>query len=335
MYVTRTKAIDAVLRAQKIWCTPIFGSRECSESPLSSGYGARCGDGLSSHSLSRFVLAGQANRTGLFAPREVRGAAAELHRAQMLAHASPAPGGARPRQLERRAGGVRAPSRPQPVRVFVFARHAESTANVARVVSSDPARAVGLTARGRAQARRLGAQLAALDVELAVCTSFLRTQETVALALGGRPIPVLIDRGFDEIRAGDFDGKPITAYWSWEQNHAASDRLPRGESVNEALLRYANALRRLSSRTEAVTLLVIHEFALRRIAAAATTPSSLSDPRFANTHSYLFDERAIERAAAGLEESAQSDLTVHGRRVVTSRRDDTLAPTVRGVLPCP
>jgi broad specificity phosphatase PhoE len=44
--------------------------------------------------------------------------------------------------------------------LFAFARHAESEANAARVLSSDPARPVALTARGREQARALGAQLA-------------------------------------------------------------------------------------------------------------------------------------------------------------------------------
>jgi len=41
-------------------------------------------------------------------------------------------------------------------RLFVFAPHAESTANTAHTLSSDPARPVALTERGRAQARALG-----------------------------------------------------------------------------------------------------------------------------------------------------------------------------------
>jgi broad specificity phosphatase PhoE len=210
----------------------------------------------------------------------------------------------------RRGDGRRGPSRPrEPGRLFVFARHAESSANVAGVVSTEPDRLVGVTARGRAQARQLGAELANLDIDLAVCTRFLRTRQTLDVALRGRPVRVVIDAGLDEIRTGDFDGQPIEAYWSWEEHHTGSERLPRGESVDEALLRYANALRRLLSRTEPVTLLVVHEFALRHIAAAATTSSSLSSfPAFANGFPYLFDERAIERAAAGLEAWARSDL---------------------------
>ena len=194
-------------------------------------------------------------------------------------------------------------------RLFVLARHAESSANVTGVVSSDPARAVGLTARGKAQARQLAAQLANLEIGLAVCSSFVRTQQTLELALRGRSVPVVIEPGLDEIRAGDLDGKPVEAYRSWREHHRGSERFPRGESVDQALLRYADALRGLLSRTETVTLLVLHEFALRRIAAAATTFRSPSyPPPVANALPYLFDQRAVERAATGLEASAQADL---------------------------
>jgi broad specificity phosphatase PhoE len=200
------------------------------------------------------------------------------------------------------------------VRLFVLVRHAESSANVAGVVSSIPSRSAGLTARGQDQARQLGAQLANIEIDLAVCTRFLRTQQTVGLALQARRVPLLIDAGFDEVRADDFDGQPIATYWSWERQHAARERLPHGESMDEALLRYAAALRRLLSRTEPVTLVVIHEFALRHIAAAAATSSPTVEPSFTNAFPYLFDKSAIERAAATIGALCQSDLDEHGRR---------------------
>jgi broad specificity phosphatase PhoE len=208
-----------------------------------------------------------------------------------------------------RADGLSGPSRQRDsVRLFIFARHAESSANVAGVVSSDPARPVGLTARGVAEAGQLGEQVANLDVELAICTRLLRTQQTLEVALRGRPVPVLIAPGFDEIRTGDFDGEPIEGYWSWKEHHTGRERFPHGESEDEALIRYANALRRLLSRTETVTLLVVHGFALRHIMAAATTSLSRSkDPPSVNALPYLFDQRAIERASAGLEASARSE----------------------------
>jgi broad specificity phosphatase PhoE len=187
------------------------------------------------------------------------------------------------------------------LRLFVFARHAESAANAADVLSTSPSEPVALTARGRTQARALGTQLAGLHVDLAVGTRLLRTQQTIDLALDGRQVPTLIESGFDEIRAGDLDGARIEAYRSWRGQHTAGDRLPHGESIDDALRRYADALQRLLARNERVTLVVIHEIALRSIVAgAATGPSPLNDTAVPNAAPYLFDEPAVRRAAASL-----------------------------------
>jgi bisphosphoglycerate-dependent phosphoglycerate mutase len=127
------------------------------------------------------------------------------------------------------------------LRLFVFARHAESAANAANMLNSNPSQPVALTARGRTQARALGAQLASLHVDLAVGTRLLRAWQTIDIALDGRQVPTLIEPGFDEIRAGDLDGAPIEAYRSWQDQHTPGDRLPHGESIQEALRRYARA----------------------------------------------------------------------------------------------
>jgi broad specificity phosphatase PhoE len=114
-------------------------------------------------------------------------------------------------------------------------------------------------------------------------------------------VPTLTEPGFDEIRAGDLDGARIGAYRSRTGQHTAGDRLPHGESIDDALRRYADALRRLLARNEKVTLVVSHEIALRSIAAgAATGPSPLNDTAVPNAAPYLFDEPAVRRAAASL-----------------------------------
>jgi broad specificity phosphatase PhoE len=116
------------------------------------------------------------------------------------------------------------------MRLFILARHGESAANVEGVVSSDPAHSVGLTSRGRTPARRLGAQIANLDIDLAVCRSFRRTRETADLALHGRTVPLLIEPDLDEIKSGAFDGAPIRAYWAWREQHSPSERFPQGKA---------------------------------------------------------------------------------------------------------
>ena len=196
------------------------------------------------------------------------------------------------------------------LRLFVFARHGESTANAANVLSSDPSGPVALTARGRAQARSLGAQLANLHIDLAVGTRLPRTQQTIDIALDGRRVPTLIEPGFDELQAGDLEGAQIQVYRSWRNHHTSSDRLPHGESIDDALQRYVGALRRLLARKETVTLVVVHELALRYLTTAAQTGSSpVTGTAIRNAVPYLFDERAARRAAARLDAltlSAQS-----------------------------
>jgi broad specificity phosphatase PhoE len=215
------------------------------------------------------------------------------------------------------------------LRLFVFARHAESTANTAHVLSSDPGRPVALTERGRAQARALGAQLANLHIDLAVGTRFLRTQETIDIALHGRHAPVLIEPGFDELQAGDLDGAPIDAYRSWKHQHTLGDRFPHGESPHDAFRRYAKALRRLLARTEPVTLVVLHEFALRHIALpVATDESGFPAEAVGNAVPFLFDEHFARRAATSLDATATSGQPLPGpplRSAIRARTSGTSA----------
>lgn len=116
------------------------------------------------------------------------------------------------------------------------------------MLNSNPSQPVALTARGRTQARALGAQLANLHVDLAVGTRLLRTRQTIDIALDGREVPTLIEPGFDEIRAGDLEGAPIEAYRSWQDQHtplaaaedlahAASGSPPRDARENELEIR--------------------------------------------------------------------------------------------------
>jgi broad specificity phosphatase PhoE len=188
------------------------------------------------------------------------------------------------------------------MRVFIFARHAESAANVAHVLSSDPSHSAPLTARGRLEALELGARLANLKIDLAVTSRFLRTRQTLDVALRGRDVPILIEPHLDEVRAGSLDGKPIATYWAWKENRAPSERFPEGESLDDAVRRYANALHDLLRRKEAVMLVVVHELALRYFVMAAAEPaSSPTDVSIPNAALYLFDEPALQRALERLD----------------------------------
>jgi broad specificity phosphatase PhoE len=180
------------------------------------------------------------------------------------------------------------------MRLFIFARHAESSANVANFVSSDPSRPIALSDEGRRQARTLGKQLANIQIDVAVHTRFLRTRETAQLALEGRSVPLVVEAALDEVRAGAFDGAAIAEYWTWKKRHARTDRFPGGESLDDAAQRYALALRNLLRRDEPVTFVVSHELAIRYIVEAAGGVTSLdSGVGIANASPYLFDDATL------------------------------------------
>jgi broad specificity phosphatase PhoE len=189
------------------------------------------------------------------------------------------------------------------MRLFVFARHAESVLNIERIVSGDPGHSVQLTESGVEQARRLGIQVAHLPLALCLHTRFDRTRRTAELALAGRGVPFEVEPLLDDINVGELDGLSVDAYRAWKREHSRSDRFPGGESLDEAARRYALAYRQLLARPGAAVLVVCHEIPIRYALNAASGAHSLDGPvhDIGNAQPFLFDEEALERAAERVE----------------------------------
>jgi probable phosphoglycerate mutase len=190
------------------------------------------------------------------------------------------------------------------VRVFVLARHGESTLNIEHRVNGDPAVPVALTERGREEARRLGEQVAHLPLDACVHTRFPRTLETAEIALGGREdVPLVEEPLFDDIDIGELEGEEITAYREWKHGHARDVPFPGGESLDDAARRYAEGLRRLLEAPWDSVLAVCHEIPVRYALNGAAGSDSLDGPahEITNAEPYLFDADALARAARGIE----------------------------------
>jgi|ERR671925_1786842 probable phosphoglycerate mutase len=189
------------------------------------------------------------------------------------------------------------------MRLFVFARHAESVLNIQRRVNGNPARDVPLTEGGREEARRLGAQLAALRLDLCLHTRFPRTAVTAKIALGDRDVPFAVEPLLDDVDIGEFDGAPLDEYRSWKHGHARDVPFPGGESLDDAARRYALGLRRLLARPDDRVLVVTHEIPIRYAINGAAGSDQLDGPahEIPNAVPYAFDEVVLERAAAGIE----------------------------------
>jgi broad specificity phosphatase PhoE len=192
------------------------------------------------------------------------------------------------------------------LRLYVLIRHAHTTLNVEGRVNGDPAVPVHLTDDGRADAERVGHQLAAVSFDLCVHTRFLRTQETADRLLASRDVPRLEEPLLDDIDVGDLEGATLEEYRTWKQAHSRREPFPGGESLDDAARRYARTFRRLLERPEDAILVVCHEIPVRYAVNAAAGSSDLDAPEhlIANVTPYLFDADALERAGTRIEQLA-------------------------------
>jgi broad specificity phosphatase PhoE len=190
------------------------------------------------------------------------------------------------------------------MRLFILARHGESTLNIERRINGDPSAEVVLSERGEEEGRLLGEEAAHIPIDLCVHTRFGRTLQTARLALSGRNVPFEVEPDLDDIDVGELEGQTIEDYRAWKRAHKRSDAFPGGESLDAAALRYARAFRRLAARSEHVTLVVAHEIAVRYAVNAAAGSDELDAPThdIRNAAPYLFDEQALERAAQRIEQ---------------------------------
>jgi probable phosphoglycerate mutase len=189
------------------------------------------------------------------------------------------------------------------VRLFVIARHGESTLNHERRVNGDPSVAVPLTERGRAEAHELGRQLVNVPLDVCVHTRFPRTYETAEIALAGRDVPFSVEPLLDDIDVGELEGEPLERYREWKHGRGRATPFPGGESLDAAARRFAAGFRRLLEQPSARVLVVTHEIPLRYALNAAIGSDSLDGPAhdLVNAVPYLFDENGLERAVAGIE----------------------------------
>jgi broad specificity phosphatase PhoE len=178
---------------------------------------------------------------------------------------------------------------------LVLARHGESVASVSGRVNGDPAEPLGLTAAGRAQARRLGDALAARTVDLAVTSAFPRTIETAAIALTGRSVPRLVLAELNDLVFGVFEDAPLADYRAWVAAHEPEDAPPAGESRADSVRRWTRGFRAVLERPERDVLVVCHGMPIRYVLAAAegVAPAALAEEiGYAEPHELGADELA-------------------------------------------
>jgi broad specificity phosphatase PhoE len=149
------------------------------------------------------------------------------------------------------------------MRTLILARHGESEYSARGLLNGDPSVDVGLTERGEAQARSLGATLRGTPLDLCVATEFRRTRRTAELALEGRDVPLEVWPDLNDPQAGAWEGLPTDDYLVWAGASSSAEPVPGGGQSRHAIVtRCARAYRALLERPEQAILVVLHALPL-------------------------------------------------------------------------
>jgi probable phosphomutase (TIGR03848 family) len=169
------------------------------------------------------------------------------------------------------------------VTTVLLVRHGKTTANDAGVLAGWT-EGVSLDETGQEQVRALAGRLAPVPLAAVVTSPLQRCQETTALLLEGRQVPVHPDDRLGEVRYGEWSGRELKKLakeplWKVVQSHPSAMTFPGegGESMRAMANRAVDAVRdwndRLSSSPagsgDAVYAVVSHGDVVKAILADA------------------------------------------------------------------
>jgi probable phosphoglycerate mutase len=187
-------------------------------------------------------------------------------------------------------------------RSFALVRHGGTDYNVARRLNGDPSVPVHLTGEGREQVARLRDRIAGMPVDLGVRTRFPRTQQTIAILLEGRDVPVVVCADLDDVLLGEFEGRSVEDYRRFREEQGQEARPRGGESRLEALARYTRGFERLLAVAARAPLVVTHDIPIRFLANAIDGEDPLDGPvhAVANASLTTVAEDELRRGAAAM-----------------------------------
>jgi len=194
---------------------------------------------------------------------------------------------------------------------LILARHGESDYSARGLVNGEPEAGVGLTERGKEEARALGRALVGEPLDLCVVTPLPRTRATAELALLGRSVPCEVVPGLADPRAGRFEGRRLDEYRTWAWTAGSGEPAPGGGESRLAVVgRYAESYRGLLARGERTILAIAHALpiAYLLLALEGTAPRPKVGLEIRHAHPYSLSVSQLE-AALGVVEDWLEDPT--------------------------
>lgn len=186
---------------------------------------------------------------------------------------------------------------------FLLIRHGESVYNTRNILNGDPSVHNPLSDAGRDQCAFLSRSISAMHWESAWTTRFPRTKESLQLIAPhladlARPVEFL-----DDIRVGEFEGRHIDEFRSWRRANGPGVAPADGESLVQAVERYAHGLKFLLEHAPRPALVILHDQPIRYImnAQAGDDPFTGALRKVPNAVPYPFSESALRLAAERLD----------------------------------
>lgn len=189
-------------------------------------------------------------------------------------------------------------------RTFALVRHGGTDYNLAGRLNGDPSVPVHLTDQGREQVALLRDGVAAMPVDLGVRTRFPRTEQTIAILLEGRDVPVVVCADLDDVLLGEFEGRSVEDYRRFRDENGQEARPRGGESRLDALARYTRGFERLLEVDARAPLVVTHDIPIRFLAnaIAGEDPIEGSVHAVANASLLTVGEADMRRGLAAMRE---------------------------------
>ena len=189
-------------------------------------------------------------------------------------------------------------------RTFALVRHGGTDYNLAGRLNGDPSVPVHLTEQGREQVALLRDRVADMPVDLGVRTRFPRTEQTIAILLEGREVPVVVCADLDDVLLGEFEGRSVEDYRRFRDETGQEARPRGGESRLDALARYTRGFERLLEVDARAPLVVTHDIPIRFLAnaIAGEDPLEGSVHAVANASLTTVGEADMRRGVAAMRE---------------------------------
>ena len=189
-------------------------------------------------------------------------------------------------------------------RTFALVRHGGTDYNLAGRLNGDPSVPVHLTDQGREQVALLRDRVADMPIDLGVRTRFPRTEQTIAILLEGRDVPVVVCADLDDVLLGEFEGRSVEDYRRFRDENGQEARPRGGESRLDALARYTRGFERLLEVDARAPLVVTHDIPIRFLAnaIAGEDPLEGSVHAVANASLLTVGEPDIRRGVAAMRE---------------------------------